>query len=80
MDLITLRALLGWCFAINFGVLLLWFLFFALTHDFMYRMHQKLFKMSVETFDAIHYAGLALHKILMIVFIIGPYVALYLVG
>lgn len=45
----------------------------------MYRMHRKLFKMSVETFDAIHYAGLAFHKILIIVFIIGPYVALYFV-
>ncbi len=80
MDIIFLKHLLGWSFAINFGVLLLWFLFFAFAHDFMYRMHLKLFQMPVETFDAIHYAGLAFHKILIIVLIIGPYVALHLAG
>ena len=80
MDLITFRTVLGWCFALNFGVLLIWFLFFTLAHDFMYRMHLKLFTMQVETFDAIHYAGLAFYKILIIVFIITPYVALYFAG
>lgn len=80
MDIITLRMLLGWCFAINFAVLLLWFLFFALAHDFMHRMHLKLFQMPVETFDTIHYSGLAFYKILIIVFVIAPYVALHFAG
>lgn len=80
MDLLTLRTILGWCFALDFGVLLIWFLFFALAHDFMYRMHLKLFKMPVETFDAIHYAGLAFFKLLIIVFVVGPYVALHFTG
>ena len=80
MDLAILRTFLGWCFAINFGILLIWFLFFALAHDVMYRMHLKLFKIPVETFDAIHYAGMAFYKILIIVFVIAPYVALYFVS
>ena len=31
------RNFLLWCTIINYGILLAWFLFFALTHDWMYR-------------------------------------------
>jgi len=42
----------------------------------MYRAHGKLFKLSVESFDTINYAGLAAYKLLIMVFNIAPYVAI----
>ncbi|WP_407656543.1 DUF6868 family protein [Methyloglobulus morosus] len=36
---------------------------FTLAHDWMYRLNCRWFKLSVETFDALHYAGMAVYKI-----------------
>ena len=63
MDIVWLREFLFWCNVINLGLLLWWFLFVALAHDWTYRMHSRWFKLSPQTFDAIHYAGMALFKI-----------------
>jgi len=68
-----------WCAVINYGVLLLWFLFFTFAHDWMYRFHGRWFRLSVEQFDAIHYAGMAVYKLGIILFNIVPYVALHIV-
>ena len=77
MDLEFLRAVFGWCFAINVGLLVVWFLFFWLAHDLMFRYHSKLFKVSAEVFDAINYAGLAILKIGIITLNLAPYLALH---
>ena len=74
------RDVLLWCFIINIGILLWWFLFFSLAHDWVYQFHGKWFKLSVEKFDAIHYAGMAFFKICIFVFNIVPYFALCIVG
>jgi len=60
MALRDFRNALGWCTLINLCLLLVWFLVFALAHDWMYRLHGRWFQISVETFDAIHYTGMAL--------------------
>jgi hypothetical protein len=44
----------------------------------MYRLHTRWFKLSVETFDAIHYAGMSVYKIGVILFNLAPLAALYL--
>ena len=36
MSLGMVRKALLWCAVINYGVLLVWFLFFLLAHDWMY--------------------------------------------
>ena len=74
------RDFLGWCSIINMGLLLWWFMFFTLVHDLVYRIHGKWFKLSVERFDAIHYAGMAFFKVSIILFNIVPYLALRIVG
>ena len=79
MTIDMVRNALLWCFVINAGLLLWWFLFFTLGHDWVYRVHGKWFKLSVEKFDAIHYAGMAFFKIGIIVFNIVPYFALLIV-
>lgn len=75
-----LRSILGWCTVINFGLLLWWALFILLAHDWVYRMHSRWIKLSVEQFDAIHYAGMAFFKIIVFVFNLVPYIALWIVA
>jgi hypothetical protein len=67
-----------WCVGINYGVMFVWFGVFVFAHDWMYRLHSRWFKLSVETFDAIHYAGLAIYKIGVILLNLVPLIALYL--
>ncbi len=80
MTIDMVRDTLLWCFIINMGILLWWFLFFALAHDWVYQFHGKWFKLSVDKFDAIHYAGMAFFKICIFLFNIVPYFALRIVG
>lgn len=74
----TLQQVLGWCTLINFAILMVWFLMFLLAHGFMYRKHAAMFRMSVETFDALHYGLIGGYKLLIIVFNLVPYLALHL--
>jgi len=80
MTLEIVRDTLGWCIVFDVIFLFVWVGAFVFMHDFMYRMHLKWYKMSVETFDAIHYAGMALFKMGMIGTALVPYLALRVVG
>lgn len=80
MTLEILRAVLGWCTVINLGLLLWWFAFFSLAHDWVYRLHTRWFTLSEERFDAIHYAGMAFFKLSILVFNLAPYLALRIIG
>ena len=79
MTVEQISDVLAWCSVINIGLLLWWFLLFALAHDFVYRLHGKWFKLTVERFDAIHYAGMAFFKIGIFLLNIVPYLALRIV-
>jgi len=79
MTVDILLGVLGWSAVINMGLLLWWFLWFMCAHDFMYRMQSKWFKISVEKFDVINYAGIAFYKISIIVFNVVPYLALRII-
>jgi len=74
-----LRDLLGWCAVINIGLLLFWLLWLTLAHDFVYRVHGKFLELSVEKFNAIHYACMAFYKICIFLFNIVPYIALHII-
>jgi hypothetical protein len=80
MSIETLRDVLLWCAVINYGVLMVWFLFFMLAHDWIHWLHGRWFHLSVEQFDALHYGGMALYKIGILLFNLVPYVALRIVG
>ena len=80
MTVEIIRNFLAWCSVINIGLLLFWWLWFMLAHDFMYRFHGKWFKLSVEKFDAINYALMGFFKIGITLFNIIPYFALRIVG
>ena len=80
MSIAIIREVLLWCTGINYGVLLVWFLFFLLAHDWIYGLHSRWFHLSIDQFDTLHYAGMAIFKIGILLFNLVPYIALHLVG
>lgn len=68
------------CGVINYGLLLIWFLFFTRAHDWIYRITGRWFRLPVEQFDGLNYFGMALFKIGIILFNLVPYVALRSLG
>ena len=69
-----------WCIVVNYGILLLWFLVFWFGHDWIFKLHSRWFQMSKERFDSIHYACMAVYKVGILLFNLGPYVALRLIS
>jgi len=80
MSIVIVRKALLWCTIMNYGVLFMWWLFFLFAHDWMHGLHSRWFYLSREQFDALHYAGMALYKIGILLFNLVPYIALHIVG
>jgi hypothetical protein len=78
MTIAVTRNFLLWCTVINYGVLLLWFLVFVFAHDWIHRIHGRWFHMSHEQLDTLHYAGMSVFKIGILLFNLVPFVVLYL--
>jgi hypothetical protein len=74
----VLRKALLWCAIINYAILLVWFLFFILAHDWMYLLHSRWFRFSIEQFDTLHYAGMSIYKLGILLLNLVPYIALHL--
>lgn len=60
MNPIEIKQFLLWSLGFNYAILLIWFGIFCLWHDQLYLLHTRWFKLSVDTFDAIHYSGMAI--------------------
>ena len=80
MNIELAREFLLYCTIINFGILMVWFAFFALARDWVHRLHGRWFRLSAEQFDAAHYTGMAIFKIGIILFNLVPLVVLYIMG
>lgn len=78
MTMTGIKEVLLWCVGLNYAILLIWAGVFICAHDWLYRLHGRWFKLSVETFDALHYGGLAVYKVGVILFCLVPWLALYL--
>jgi hypothetical protein len=78
MNMNEIKEALLWCVGINYALLLIWFGLFVYAHDWLYRMHTRWFKLSVETFDALTYAGITIYKLGIILLNLVPLVAIYL--
>ncbi len=76
MTLELLRGTLAWSAVLNMGILLWWFLFLTFAHDWVYKIHSRFYKIPVEHFTTIHYAGMTFYKICIFTFFIVPYLAL----
>jgi len=80
MTIDVVRDFLIWSTLINLVFFLWWVGFFIFGHEFIYKMHTKWFVLSRDRFDAIHYAGMLLYKMAIIVFNLVPLAALSIVG
>jgi hypothetical protein len=78
VDIEVVRSFLAWCTLMNWILLLVWWVGFAVAGDWIYRVHGKWFQLSRPAFDATHYAGMAFYKILIFVFNLIPYLVLRL--
>jgi hypothetical protein len=74
------KAFLLWTTAINYGVLFIWFGVFVYAHDWLYRTHTHWFKLSAERFDVLHYVGMSIYKVGILLFNVAPLVALCIVS
>ncbi|MHB9799478.1 DUF6868 family protein [Pseudomonas sp. MT3] len=78
MLLQDIKPFLLYCTLINYVILLIWFAAFSFAHDGLYRLHSRWFKISPEHFDALHYGGMAVYKIGVLVLNLAPLIALHL--
>lgn len=80
MTVEQIQEFLGWCSILNLSLLIWWSAFILLAHDFVYQLHGKWFRLSVERFDAIHYTGMAFFKLSIFMFNVVPYFALRIIA
>lgn len=64
------------CLIVDYAFLFLWFFLFTLAREWMYQLHSRWFKLSADSFDLVHYAGMAGLKLTILVFNLAPLPAL----
>ena len=74
------RSFLLWSTVIKYGILLIWFLVFTLAHDWIRRFHGRWFRFSDEQFYVLHFLGMSIYKIGILLFNLVPFIVLCVVG
>jgi hypothetical protein len=77
---VALSEFLLWCTILNYLVLLLWFIVFSLAHDWMFKLHGRWFRLTAAQFDALHYGGMAVYKVGILLLNLVPYIVLNIVA
>jgi hypothetical protein len=80
MSIELARNVLLWSTVINYAILLVWFLVFMLAQDWLRHLHGRWFRLSDDQFDALHYAGMSIYKIGILLFNLVPCLVLTLLG
>jgi hypothetical protein len=75
-----LSDFLLWCTILNYLVLLLWFVTFSLAHNWLFNLHERWFRLTPTHFDGLHYGGMAVYKVGILLLNLVPYIALNIVG
>ena len=76
MHIDDLRHFLLCALGIAYAVLMVWFVVFTFAHDPLHRLHSRWFRLSVEAFDVVNYAGMAVYKIATLLLFAVPWLAL----
>lgn len=79
-DLDGVARILIRCFLGGMVLLIVWFAGFAAAGDWIYGVHTRWFQIPRQTFDAIHYIGMAATKITIILFFLVPWIAIQLIS
>ncbi len=80
MQALPVKSYLLWSLAINYLILCVWFLVFILARDRLYALHTRWFAMSRELFNALHYSGMGIYKLGILLWNLTPLLALLLGG
>ena len=80
MNMMQLSDFLLYSLLINYGILIIWLVVFVFAKDWMKRLHGQWFKLSDQQFDAVHYGGMAVYKIGVLLFNLVPFIALKMLG
>ena len=75
-----IAAILIRCFFCGMALLMVWFAGFTFAGDWIYEIHSRWFHIPRPSFDAIHYAGMAVTKIAIILFFLLPWLAIKLIS
>jgi hypothetical protein len=68
------------CFLGGMLLLVVWFAWFVFAGDWIYQVHSRWFQIPRQSFDAIHYTGMAVTKIAIILFFLLPWIAIKLMS
>ena len=80
MSIEVARNFFLWATVIDYGILMTWFLFFVFAHDWVQGIHGRWFRLSRDQFDTLHYAGMSIFKIGIILFNLVPFLTLCIIG
>ena len=80
MTLETIRAFFGWCTLVNWGILIIWWVFLMAGRGWIRRVLGGMFGIPQENIGAIHYKMMAYFKAGTILFALTPYIALRIVA
>ncbi|HUU71459.1 MAG TPA: hypothetical protein VMW70_02445 [Burkholderiales bacterium] len=80
MSIETLTGFFMWCSIISTGIYCFWALCVVLVPDWIYRTQTRWFPIPRETYNVAIFSFMGAFKIVLIVFIIVPYVSLLIVA
>ena len=80
MTLSQLTELLGWVSLLNIGFLLFATIVLSLAKSFMVTVHSKMFAVPENELTLIYFQYLANYKMLSLIFMVFPYIALKIMG
>jgi len=78
MDINQITTFLGWCTAINMGILVLAAMFLFIFKGFAVKIHSKMTGVSATKLPALYFSYMANYKIGILIFNLVPYIALTL--
>ena len=76
MDIRLLKSILMWSAAINYGVLIFWFLSLTTCRERFYSLQTRWFPMSRESLVACNYMMYGLYKLFIFLFNLVPLIVL----
>lgn len=80
MNHFPLSDFLLWCTILNYLVLVLWFMAFRLAHEWLFKLHGRWFHLTTAQFDVLHYAGMAVYKVGILLLNLVPLIALNIIA
>jgi hypothetical protein len=78
MTIEVLNSFLLWCTIINYGILIVWFLVLVFARDSICLLHSRWCRLSSKQFDVLHYGGMSIYKVGIILFNLVPLIALWI--